>query len=521
MVNLLFITNNSRIDIIKNALQPLLKVKIDIVGDFDFGLKDVFEKRPSTVFIQDQIDGVTGESVARHIQMLLGSGAPSFIFMHEGNIKAKPVKGLYEFLIDLSQDDANVLEDIQSTLKSILGPQWQKIYIPPAITKSVVKTALTVPEEHRASADQLVEDFISDLGDVSPETIITTYPLADFSSPESSSDEAFNFVSSHHDQLAEIMSETDIDEHGAETAAPPARDVTAESTCEPPVTPSSSLQNKRPAAPEIPTPAEHKDVPAAGEVPPIRVETAPSGAAVQKTQALFAANVSGESEKQQPSSLSPANFRIGKDLKKSDIPTDATLQVFDAKYPSKTTPRKSFQVIAIIVVMCLLGGGGYLIKRNPHLMQDFGGKTPPVNVPAAGTQPVPAVPVEQKPVSTVQRPNPAVLPSIIPLTGHDPSFASQKPGWERYVGADSEFRVFRSGGKFKAVQVLSTDGGVISESKLKSLLTDLTGSGEYRVTSQEQKHGFHVSRATIVNGKADLLIYRKKSSIHAFVVSFE
>jgi hypothetical protein len=38
MVNLLFITNNSKIDIIKNALQPLLKVKIDIVGDFDFGL---------------------------------------------------------------------------------------------------------------------------------------------------------------------------------------------------------------------------------------------------------------------------------------------------------------------------------------------------------------------------------------------------------------------------------------------------------------------------------------------------
>ncbi len=208
MVNLLFIANNSRIDVIKNALQPLLKVKIDIVGDFDFGLKDVFEKRPSMVFIQDQIEGVTGESVARHIQMLLGSGAPSFIFMHEGNLKAKPVKGLYEHLIDLSQDDVKVLADIQSALKSILGPQWQKIYIPPAITKSVVKAALAVPEEHRASADQLVEEFISDLGDVSPETVITTYPLADFSLPESSSDEAFNFVSSHHDQLAEIMSET-------------------------------------------------------------------------------------------------------------------------------------------------------------------------------------------------------------------------------------------------------------------------------------------------------------------------
>ncbi len=170
--------------------------------------------------------------------------------------------------------------------------------------------------------------------------------------------------------------------------------------------------------------------------------------------------------------------------------------------------------------MCLLVGG-YIVKRNPNLMQAPVVKSSPVHVPAPVTQPVPAIPVEQKSASTEQRLDPSVLPSIIPLTGHDPSFGSQKPGWERYVGADSEFRVFRAGGKLKAVQVLATAGGVISEPRLKSLLTDLTGSGEYRVISQEQKHGFQVSRATIDNRKADLLIYRKKSSVHAFVVSLE
>jgi hypothetical protein len=520
MVNLLFIANNSRIDVIKNALQPLLKVKIDIVGDFDFGLKDVFEKRPSMVFIQDQIEGVTGESVARHIQMLLGSGAPSFIFMHEGNLKAKPVKGLYEHLIDLSQDDVKVLADIQSALKSILGPQWQKIYIPPAITKSVVKAALAVPEEHRASADQLVEEFISDLGDVSPETVITTYPLADFSLPESSSDEAFNFVSSHHDQLAEIMSETAMDQLGAETSASAACDVTTGSTFEPPVSSSRSSQKDGSTAPGITAPVEHMDVPPAGELPPAPAGSAPFDTAVLKAQEHETLPVSGGPEKPQPSSLSPANFRIGKEPKRSDITTDAGLQVFDAKCPSKATPKKSYKVIAVIAFMCLLVGG-YIVKRNTHLMQAPVVKSSPVHVPAPVTQPVPAIPVEQKSASTVQRPDPSVLPSIIPLTGHDPSFGSQKPGWERYVGADSEFRVFRAGGKLKAVQVLATAGGVISEPRLKSLLTDLTGSGEYRVISQEQKHGFQVSRATIDDRKADLLIYRKKSSVHAFVVSLE
>ena len=109
MVNLLFISNSSKIESIKNTLQPFLKVKIDIVGDFDYGLKDVFEKRPATVFIQDQIAGVTGESVARHIQMLLGSGAPLFIFMHDGSLKAKPIKGLFEYLIDLSLAEVKML----------------------------------------------------------------------------------------------------------------------------------------------------------------------------------------------------------------------------------------------------------------------------------------------------------------------------------------------------------------------------------------------------------------------------
>jgi hypothetical protein len=80
--------------------------------------------------------------------------------------------------------------------------------------------------------------------------------------------------------------------------------------------------------------------------------------------------------------------------------------------------------------------------------------------------------------------------------------------------------VFRSAGKLKAVQVLATEGHAISDSLLKTILIELTGTGEYIITSHEQKLGFQVSRAT-VNRKADLLIYRKKSAVHAFVVSLD
>jgi len=75
MLNLLFISDSPKVEYIKSVLQPVLKVIIDVVADFDHGLKDVFEKRPGTVCIQDQIGGVTGESVARHIQMLLSTSS--------------------------------------------------------------------------------------------------------------------------------------------------------------------------------------------------------------------------------------------------------------------------------------------------------------------------------------------------------------------------------------------------------------------------------------------------------------
>jgi hypothetical protein len=192
---------------------------------------------------------------------------------------------------------------------------------------------------------------------------------------------------------------------------------------------------------------------------------------------------------------------------------------FEANYNSKTAARKRYQAVAVVLVLCLTGGW-YLMKQKPHLLQSVVKKTAPAVVPTAATQPVTPVPVVQKFASSAQRPKTVVLPSFISLAGHDRSYASQKPGWERYVGTDSEIRVFHSAGKLKAVQVLATKGQVISESKLKTILVELTGTGEYRITSLEQKSGFQVERATI-NRKADLLIYRNKSAVHALVVSLD
>ncbi len=128
MINLLFISNNPRAELLKVHFQQFLKIRIELLADFDQGLRDVFEKRPVVVCIQEEISGVTGESVARHIQLLLGGGSPKFILMHEGNDKARALPGLFSYLLDLSISFEAVCDTLENQLKSLLGTQWDTLY---------------------------------------------------------------------------------------------------------------------------------------------------------------------------------------------------------------------------------------------------------------------------------------------------------------------------------------------------------------------------------------------------------
>ncbi len=519
MVNLLFISNHTKLTTIKNTLQPLLKIRIDLVGDFDYGLKDVFEKRPALVFIQDQIAGVTGESVARHIQMLLSAGAPAFIFMHDGNPKAKPLKGLYEYLIDLSQPNIKVMADIQATLKALLGSQWQKLYIPPKENKSDVLAALAVPEKNRIAADQLVDDFISDLGNIDSSPQYNPDPLTNLARPEVSPEEPFQFISSPHDQLAEMMAETARHHKEAEIVSTAVKAVEVENftstaklsgACERQV--ENAALRVTSSKPLVSTAGAVPD-----KMPPVKASPAPVVQADSATTGSVSATAFPGLSKNTPSTpSSPADFRIKREIPTVDVATDDLLRAFEENYRSKMVARKRYIAVAMVLILCVAGGGWYLVKQKPHLLPFSPKPSPPAAVPVA----VLPAHVLQKAVSSSQKVVVTPLPSFIPLAGHDRLFASRKPGWERYVGTGYEYRVFRPAGKLKAVQILAADGHEIRDPMLKGILSELTGVGEYRVTLREQKLGFQVSHAT-VNGKADVLIYRKKSAVRALVVSLD
>ena len=533
MLNLLFISNNSKVQHMKSVLQPLLKVIIDVVPDFDHGLKDVFEKRPSTVCIQDQIAGVTGESVARHIQMLLGTGAPRFILMHDGNSKVKPIKGLFEHVIELSQPDADLVNNFQDTLKALLGDQWAKIYVPPMPTAASVLSSVSVSDKSRVDADKLVDDFLLDLESTKPAFVDSS--AVDFIASPDTLIEPITHASVQEvtDMLLSQASEASRDDTSAGTPAVivaeqdamPSPQVGKASTiaehtvCNTPgpdehrcqAIPIQKKQSSLLQSDVIPSTTLKIDetISKAPTKPPASESGIPPVSAI-KNKPVPAPVVSAVP-------IVPSEFKIsqGRESAEEPIPEELLL-AFEKNYRSKTTYMQR-SLLVLLVLIGVSATGWYFRGALKQLAM-------PTSLSTAKPASTVVRPIQpEKKIPQVKAANPnttSTLPSFVPMAGHDSTYAVNNPGWERYVGENSEIRVFKAGSTIKAIQVLSTKGNPLSDSFLKSVLMELVGSADYRISSSETKSGVLVSRGK-AGQNAEILVYKKKSKVRAFVISLD
>jgi hypothetical protein len=209
------------------------------------------------------------------------------------------------------------------------------------------------------------------------------------------------------------------------------------------------------------------------------------------------------------------------------IPEDILL-AFEENY--RTRSRK-FILISVVVLLGAIAGGGYLFRNQPRLRSLYQSVMPTLrtSAPKAGqadkSQTFVSPQVVQKPLSSVSRvvaaPTPA-LPSFVSASGRDGAFSTSKPGWERYVDAQRDIRIFRKGSGIKALQVVAVPGQVISPGFLNTVLNEVTGSANVTLGSTGQQQGYLTERSR-VGQHADLLVYRNihAKAIIAFVVSLD
>jgi hypothetical protein len=112
------------------------------------------------------------------------------------------------------------------------------------------------------------------------------------------------------------------------------------------------------------------------------------------------------------------------------------------------------------------------------------------------------------------------LPLLAKQGQQDPAFTASSPGWERYVSATSEFRVYRIADDIKAVQFIALKDTSITDASFNELLREISCDGANWNGLKGQENGFDIARGTVSCG-AEFMTYRKSGNhtISAFVVA--
>jgi hypothetical protein len=117
---------------------------------------------------------------------------------------------------------------------------------------------------------------------------------------------------------------------------------------------------------------------------------------------------------------------------------------------------------------------------------------------------------------------PTALPDFIPRYAIDRAYAKSNPGWERYRGQVTEFKVFREGNSIKAIQVIDHGGDGVPESFMKAALRQVSKNPVFVTESSEKKEGYEIQRGR-VSENLKVMYYRDDQGrkLRAFVLTWQ
>jgi hypothetical protein len=114
------------------------------------------------------------------------------------------------------------------------------------------------------------------------------------------------------------------------------------------------------------------------------------------------------------------------------------------------------------------------------------------------------------------------LPDFIPRYGADKQYGSANPGWERYKGQVTEFKVLREGKTIKAIQVIDRGGQGVPESFMKGVLRQVSKKPVFTMETSEKKEGYEIQRGRVTESLR-VVYYRDEEGgkLRAFVMTWQ
>jgi flagellar FliL protein len=120
MLPLVAITTDPRAIKAIVSCQAALNIRIEVAADFDQGLKTIFAKRLRLIFVQDHLDDVSANVVARHVKGLLRNDSPVLVLLCQGPCRPEDFKHTFDDAIDLTLPDHDVEQAFYRHIQSIV-----------------------------------------------------------------------------------------------------------------------------------------------------------------------------------------------------------------------------------------------------------------------------------------------------------------------------------------------------------------------------------------------------------------
>jgi hypothetical protein len=123
MNSVIIICDDSRIELVKEAIQALLVTRVTVVSNFDAGISALFEKQPLVVFIQDDICGVKGDTVTCHVNSLFQTNSPQFVVLDRADHCPGLIRNLTDG-INLNLTVEELVSLFRKHLMKVSGIRW-------------------------------------------------------------------------------------------------------------------------------------------------------------------------------------------------------------------------------------------------------------------------------------------------------------------------------------------------------------------------------------------------------------
>ena len=472
MSNLLLITDVARLRKIFGRLTEDKNIRLRVVNNLEKGGEEIAIEKPDVVFVQTHLSGLSADILIMHLKKQLGRKRSRFVLLSSPGQTNEVILKPYQGWLDTSAEDSQLLSELQHLLVTLLSKSKKG---EDSSTSEVVAATGFQPLSATSSPSIVAHTppLVSNV-DFQPQTgTILQFPVVATTSPEPSLEEQGITYSPR--QRVSVYSEfnSSFDNAVSSTSDPETLDQ---------------------AAPSLSRDWNTEDIDT--------VETKPTrskrGAFLLWLTPVVIAVVGITYMQQQKTAAKPDQTTA------KSTPTAIVKPAAQALAPN----------IPVTGSAKTAAGASALPPAAPQDMDRMSDKAVLTAIAENRSSKTPP------PVSSDARPT--NLPDFIPRAGVDKQFSTANPGWERYKGKVTEFKVLREAQAIKAIQVIDRGGQGVPESFMKGVLRQVTKNPVLTTESSEKKEGYEIQRGRI-SDTIKVVYYRddKGGKLRAFVMTWQ